>query len=648
MHLALRQPLNFKITALELLSKTKQIICESKESIDKITAVKPENSSFETIIRPLSLLEAKLWTETASLTFCQYIHVDKEVRAASAEATKLLDEFDIEKKMNVDLYNRVALAAKEKQTGEDQRLVDKLIQEYERNGMHLDTEKRAKLSELKKKLSELAIKFSSTMNEDSSFVEFTEEELEGCESNFLETLKKTDKGYIVTVQYPDLFGLLKHAKKESTRKAIDFKNGTKCKENVQVLKEALEIRQECAELLGFNNWSDFRLQDRMAKNLENVENFLNELKIKLLPKGKEELKKLLELKKREKIERKEDFDGQINTWDFHYYHQMLLKEEYNVQEDKIQEYFPTDFVLEEMLQIYQTVLELEFEKIEGFPVWHEQVTFYSVVDSKTKEQVGHFFLDLYPRDGKYGHAACFDLIPGYVSDKRQYPVAAVVANFTKPQGSKPSLLKHGEVVTLFHEFGHAMHQLCAQTKHSKFHGTNVETDFVEAPSQMLENWCWQVPNLIKLSKHFQTGEQIPQSLVESLVSAKNVNSGLTYLRQMFFACFDITLHSKKTDIETLWTTLKRDITLIPDHPGTYGYASFGHLMGGYDSGYYGYMWSLVFACDMFERFKVKGAGKEYRQKILLPGGSKDGMDMIKDFLGREPSQVPFLKSIGLQ
>lgn len=311
-----------------------------------------------------------------------------------------------------------------------------------------------------------------------------------------------------------------------------------------------------------------------------------------------------------------------------------------------------------MLSIYESILGLKFESIKDSKCWNADVKLIRVSNAADGQLVGHLYLDLFPRDGKYTHAACFDLIPGYVKSDgtRNYPVSAIVGNFNKPTSSKPSLLNQNEVVTYFHELGHAMHQLCARTTFARFHGTNVETDFVEAPSQMLENWCYDKVALSKLSQHYVSKDSLPSEIIDAIVKAKNVNAGLSNLRQIFFGLFDMSIHMSDGHVDTtkIWTRLKKEISMIESQEGTYPAASFGHMMGGYDSGYYGYLWSQVFSADMFfTRFFREGilnskTGADYRACILQPGGSRDASEMIRNFLGRDPNQEAFLKSIGLQ
>jgi Zn-dependent oligopeptidase len=313
-------------------------------------------------------------------------------------------------------------------------------------------------------------------------------------------------------------------------------------------------------------------------------------------------------------------------------------------------------VLAGTLQIYQDLLGLKFVQVTGVAVWHPEVQTYEVYDKSSNDLIGHFYMDLFPREGKYTHAAAFPLQKGCVlaNGEWQLPASAMVCNFAKPLPGTPSLLKHDEVETFFHEFGHIMHGICAKAKYARFAGTSTERDFVECPSQMLENWCWDKEILRKISCHHKTGEPLPDALLDKMIAAKNVNSGLLNLRQVFYGVFDQTAHtSEHIDSAKLYNTLRAEITKTAPQPQTNGAASFGHLVGGYDASYYGYLWSKVFSADLFEQFSQKGVmsaelGKRYREMILQPGGSKDGDEMLRDFLGRDPIMQPFVRSIGLE
>lgn len=674
--------LNFKLGAEEILLECRKSIKNMREEYNRIGSIKLEECNFEKCMRPWSLAEAKFTTELASYNFPQYVSAVPEIRDASVEATRLIDEFNIEISMREDLFKvaRAVSELNEKLESEETRFLEKVLLEFKHNGLFLEDESaRAALKVKRQRLADLCTDFSKIMNDDATELVFTAEELEGATKDFLGSLAREGDKFRVNMKYPDLFGVLRNVKNESVRKLMDETNGRKCEANRAIFIEALKLRQECAQILGYANHAQFRLEDKMAKSPEKVQVFLKELREKLTPFAEKEVAKLRALKAEDLGKNLEDV--KLSSWDYQYYTKILLEREYSLDEELVREYFSLSNVIDEMLKIFEEVLGLKFKQVEGAfekkLVWHEDVTLWEVWNSEESLKtfsgdskfVGHFYLDLFPRPGKYTHAACWDLQPGYElganGGERQYPVAGMVANFTKPTGEKPSLLKHDEVVTLFHELGHAMHDMCANVRLSRFHGTSVEGDFVEAPSQMLENWCWNEKILKRLSRHYlRSEESLPNDLITSLVKTKTLNAGILNLRQIFFATWDLIIHGDSSGkyfneigpVDYEYEKMRQEITLIGQSQGVWPAASFGHMMGGYDSGYYGYLWSQVFSADMFytvfEKELINGnpelPGLKYRKCILRVGGSRDGMDSLVEFLGREPIPEPFLKSLGLK
>lgn len=652
-------PLNFNLDAASIVPITKAAIEKANIELDAIGRI--DGPKFSDAMARLAQLEADIQISTAATSFLQHVSSDIAIRDASVEAQMLLDAFYIDKGMREDVYavtKKIQEAEGNALEGDKKWFLEKVILGFKQNGLGLDQEKRELLKEKRKRLADLCTEFSRNLNEDTTSVSFTAEQLDGCTSDFLESLSKTEDGkFIVTTKYPDVAGVMQYAKNEETRKAVDISFNTRASINSPLLEEAIRLRFECAQLLGYATHADFQLEDRLAKTRDAVLKFELDLKEKLTPLGAKELERLRGLKLAE------TGSESFRTWDLAYFSRILKEREYSVDQELLKEYFSLETVLKSMLEIYEEVLGLKFNVDASIPVWHEDVKAVRVTNACGGSEVGLFYLDLFPRDGKYSHAACFPMSPGYVDihGNRNLPVSAIVANFTKPTSDKPSLLKHDEVTTFFHELGHAMHDMCALATFSRFSGTSVETDFVEAPSQMLENWCWDKATLKRLSKHFKTGEPLSDELIANLVRSKHFNDGLHNLRQVFFGLFDLTIHSITSKnglsngetIDQLYSRLRREISLLQEPEGVCPAASFGHMMGGYDSGYYGYLWSEVFSADMFaSRFEAEGlqnpqVGMSYRREILQPGGSRDGIESIKAFLGREPTPDAFLRSIGL-
>ncbi|KAG2203937.1 hypothetical protein INT47_007520 [Mucor saturninus] len=661
--------LDFSINAAQVESITNDIIAEELAVNDEISALKPEEQTYENIVVRLARMENELAGKAQLVSSLSQISPDADIREASVAAETKYDQFSIDQSMRHDLFtviqSYISKTDLDTLDAEDARLLRKLERSFIRNGLHLSEEKRDEFKELRKRLSEVCIEFNKNWSRESSTVKFTKEELEGLDDDFLDGLKKEEEDgvtkYILTMKYPDVRPVLKLCKNENTRKVHNTAYESRNQENIALLEEAVKLRRQAAKVLGYKSHAAYVLEVKMAKTVEAVETFLNDLADKLYAPGRKEIERLKELKKvrsivTEKAERGEEFDGSFNAWDSSYYERILLENEYSVDQEEIKKFFSLETTIQKMLDIYEKVLGLKFVKVsaENATVWHPDVQLFECWDAvEDKSFSGYMYLDLFPRDNKYSHAACFPLQPSYITEngERVAPIAAMVANFTKPTASKPSLLKHDDVVTLFHELGHVMHHLCSRTKYARFHGTSVEGDFVEAPSQMLENWCYDPKSLKYLTSHFETGEPISDEIIERIVKAKNVDAAIQNLRQLFFGIYDMTIHTSEDenlDTTEVYNALREKISLVAAPKGSFGQAAFGHLMGGYDAGYYGYMWSKVFSSDMFfSRFEKDTlsaeAGFSYRKNVLEKGSSRDGMDLLKSFLGREPSSEAFMR-----
>ncbi len=664
--------LDWSYSPAQITRLGRDIIKQWKALDDDIAA--QEAPTFESTFARVIALDRELDPIENAICFPKHVSPDEKVREAAKAVEKELVAFGVESSMRRDVYLVLKKAADAygdddaTLSEEEKRFMEKRLVDYERNGMSLAPEAMKEVEALKKELADLSTTFSTNIAEDDSKHLVTAAELEGCSEAFIEGLEKDPGGsgkLVLTMAYPHVMAVGKTCKVSATRAAMEAKFNSRCKaSNVALLEKICELRHDIATKLGFPSHAHYRLELRMARTPGRVTEFLGDLARKLGPLAEKELKVMQQLKAEAEGgggDNEENPSGLpvINMWDYRYYMNMVEEKFYQVDHEVLRQYFPFDTVLQGMLSIYRDTFGLDFEEItHEAQRWHEDVLVFKVKQHAGRDSrlLGYFYLDLWPRPNKFSHAACWPLQSACTlpSGERRPAVTALVCNFPAPkEDGTPPLLEHNEVTTFFHEFGHGVHNLCSMAEIPRFAGTSVERDFVEAPSQMLENWCWEVEPLERLSRHVETGESIPAALVEKLIAAKNANVGLLTCRQLFFGIFDQTIHSRRTSstaevLRELHTTVMR----VPMTPGTNFAGSFGHMCG-YDAQYYGYMWSEVFSDDMFmSRFKAdplsRRAGQAYCDMVLAKGGSQDADDMLRNFLGREPNQAAFLRAKGLK
>ena len=418
--------------------------------------------------------------------------------------------------------------------------------------------------------------------------------------------------------------------------------------NLELLHEALTLRRDMAQLLGHKSYPEMVMKDRMAGTPERVYEFLNRVKDAVVERARKDLGELLELKRRD-----DAAATQVFAWERSFYARKLREERYSLDSEAVKQFFPVDRVVEGTMNVYQRVLGVTFREPPGGPKWADGVRLFEISDTKTGNRIGHFYLDLVPRDGKHGHQAAYSIVQGHVRADGSYeePVSAMVADFPKAAPGQPSLLSHGDVETFFHEFGHLMHQTLTTARYASFSGSSVALDFVEAPSQMLENFIWERNVLDELSGHWKDGAKLPQDLYQKMLAARSFMEGASYAGQVAYALGDLVLHDTvPADVSAAFDKIVSDITGVPTVPGTHFVGSFDHLMGGYGAGYYAYLWSKVFAQDIYTVFKADGVispavGARYRKEILEVGSERPEKDSLRAFLGREPSEDAFMREI---
>ncbi len=646
--------LNFTYTAEQINQLKDTAIRDFNAKIDAIVAMDKKARTFENTILAYESAGDDFSDAVEMPMMMAYVSTDKAVRDASTELASTVQKFAIELLTRRDLYQALKSVNTRKNPLPplDKRLYDKVLLDFKRNGLDLSDEDMAKFKELKKKMSDLQIAFDKNLRDFKDELHLTQEEMKGLPENYLKGLKKDAEGkYIVTMDYPDYVPFMDNADNGDARKRLEFKFNNRCaQQNTAIFNEVIQLRAQIAALLGYKTYAAYVLEERMAKNPRLLNGFFKRLNKKLRPKAKSELKERITLKRQESGSR----ENLLNAWEWRYWNNRYRKTKAGVDHEKIKEYFPLEFVMKGLINVFETVFSVEFRKSD-IPVWHQDVTPYEIVNKGDGSLVGYFYMDLFPREGKYKHAACFGMVAGKEMPDGSYraPAAAIVANFPKPTPETPSLFTHDEVTTLFHEFGHVTHNLFTRSKYSRFAGTSVSRDYVEVPSKMLENWTWYPEVLKTISSHYKDGSKLPDELINRLIADKNADSGLVNLRQLFFSMVDIELHTKPpADPTALYAEWMKKVSFIPMTPGTNPLASFSHLIHGYEAGYYSYMWSEMLASDIFSVFAEKGimnpeVGRKYRECILAPGKTIDELEQVRNFLGRDPQEEAFVKSLGL-
>ncbi|MBA4147462.1 MAG: Zn-dependent oligopeptidase [Verrucomicrobia bacterium] len=629
-------------------------------SLDQLGNLRPEQANFNNTVRALDDIGYKAGLTVNRIYLQKETSTNAAVRAAGTEAVKVFSDWAVGLDYRENVYRVIKAFAdtKPKLQGEDAKLLEEVMRDYRRAGLNLPKAERDEVERLRKELSAVSTDFDKNITDAKGTITFTKAELDGVPETFLNQkgIKTGDDEYTIMANVTfHIITVMDTCKVEETRRRLLFERENLAREqNLSLLNQILKLRQEIAQRLGYKNWADYQVEPKMAKDGKTALNFLEDLKRGLQPKFEAELAEYQKLKAKETG----NPNAKINIWDWRYYSNELKKQRYNVDAEQLRVYFPYQRVLTGMFDIYQHIFSLNFTEVEPPYKWIEDLKLYAVTDSQTGEPMGLFYLDMFPREGKYNHFAQFGIIEGKLlpDGKYQRPTVALICNFPPASADRPSLLSHSEVQTLFHEFGHAMHSILTRAKHSRFAGTSVPRDFVEAPSQVLENWAWDKKVLDTFAARYDNpNEKIPEAILEKLEEAKLATEGTRYRRQIGFGLTDLVLHSgykEGQDTVKIANQVTADAFLAPIE-GTAYVAYFGHLTG-YDAGYYGYAWADAISADMATVFENapdgyfdKNAGMRLRKEIYEPGDSRDVNISIRKFLGRERSNQPFLKQLGI-
>ena len=639
----------FSYTPEQVKTLSEAVIKELEEKLKALAAIPAAQRDFKNTMLAFEHAVSNFGEAVQIPILLAYVSDNEALRKAGQELELKISQYSVDLFTREDVFGALnEYAAKGEKLGEvDARLLAKTLLDFKRNGLGLEPRKKNKIKKLMKELIGIELQFSKNLREVNDALEVTEAELKGLPQDYTSRLKKTEGGkYLVTMNYPDYIPFMQNAENGDARRRLEAMYNNRCSGvNIKLMEDAIALRRKIAKLLGFASFADYVLDDRMAKNSETVFAFLERTQAKLKKKGRKELRARLKLKG--------NGDKVLNAWENGYYNNLLKKTKYSIDHEKIKEYFPLETVVKGMFEVFGEVFGASFVPA-PLPAWHKDVRAYEV-KNPDGSVAAYFYFDLFPREGKYKHAACFGLRHGRELEDGSYelPAAAIVSNFPPPSGDVPPLLKFDDVVTLFHEFGHVTHNIFTKAKYGKFSGTSVSRDFVEVPSKMLENWAYDPAVLRRISGHFKTpAEKLPEQLIKKLIAAKNMDSGLAYLRQIFFSVLDMRYHTARGKVDTtkVYDKLMKKISLIPLSPDTHPQANFGHLMGGYEAGYYSYLWSEVIAMDLFGAFEAAGVmnpetGAKYRELVLAPGRSYDEAGQVAKFLGRPAGEDAFLKSI---
>lgn len=650
-----------------------QAITAAKSEIDAITSNR-EAPTFENTIEALEFTGQQLDRISSVFFNLNSAETNDEIQAIAQEVSPLLSEFSNDITLNEALFKRVKTVYENQSqlnlTPEQQTLLDKKYKSFARNGANLPEDKKQQLRDIDKQLAKLKLTFGENVLAETNkyTLHITDEkDLSGLPEHAIEAAAQTaeemdKKGWVFTLQYPSYIPFMTYADNRELRKKLTIAFGAKGFQNDELdnqknVLEIVKLRHQRAQLLGYDTHAHFVLEERMAQSPQKVESFLEELLEKAKPAAKREFEELSAFAK------KTDGIDQLQKWDSAYYTEKLKQERFDLDDEKLKPYFKLENVIDGAFTIAERLFQLKFTEVFDIDKYHEDVKTFRVSDTKGLD-VALFYADFHPRPGKRNGAWMTSYKPQYIKGgENERPHISIVCNFTKPipakaRISKPSLLTFNEVTTLFHEFGHALHGMLANTTYPSLSGTGVYWDFVELPSQVMENWCYEKEALELFAKHYETGETIPMELIEKIKASATFMEGMQTLRQLSFGLLDMAWHSNASS-QTIKSVKDFELKafegtqFFPDVAENCMSTSFSHIIqGGYSSGYYSYKWAEVLDADAFAYFLEKGifnieVATKFKEQVLSKGGTEHPMLLYKRFRGKEPNPEHLLKRAGL-
>ncbi|SHF81758.1 thimet oligopeptidase [Flavobacterium fluvii] len=648
------KPIDFtKVNDATIRDAVAVVIKSSDEKIKKIIAANPQTISnilvaYDDLGYELSDLSMKIGLISSTFS-------NEGIRNAAYEESEKLSVYGSNIGLNEPLYKALKKFSTQKGlvlTAKQKKFLEEVIISFEKSGMKLSVADRKPLEEINNQLIKLGNAFDKNIAESKDSLTFSEQELKGIDLESLQSWKRPNGQYVVYVNGPNAIKISDDAENANTRKVFGLHyNNRAYPQNIAVLDSLLYYRNVYAKKLGFSSYAAYSLVDKMAAKPENVWAFEKDLIQKLTPLVTDEIKTLKAFKKEVSPTEPATFE----SWDFAYYSKKLLNAKYQLNKDEVKEYFEMNNTLAGMFKVYESLLGIQIKPATNMPVWDSKVKTYEIWSEGKK--MGSFYLDLFPRANKYTHFACFPM--SQYSKKGNVeilPQASLICNFPEGTANEPSLLPHSDVITMFHEFGHLVHWLLGHSAIASQHSFAVKGDFTEAPSQFLENWCWEYDALKLFAKHYKTGQVLPKELFDKMKKTQLVNIGSFYIRQIYLGLTDFTYEDKYEETKRKGVLqVYKELALLNQMPfddNDHKICSFGHL-NGYGANYYGYLWSKVYAQDMFSVFKKKGVmdtatGIRYRKEILEKGSTTPEIEMVEKFLGRKPNSDAFLESLGIK